>query len=160
MGLSPFGPPGTLRSGGTQSFKAPRYPGDWWDSVLSGPQVPWGLAGLSPFRPPGTLGTGEISSVTRSGTLGTGGSVLSAPQVPLGRLFSPIPSISFALFLQHPPFRNSDQPLYIGSHSGHYPPSPLRCVPSSFVATTAQPLIPSSTWVGLGVHTLRALSHF
>ena len=37
---------------------APRYPGDWRDSVFSGPHVPWGLVGLSHFRPPDTLKTG------------------------------------------------------------------------------------------------------
>ena len=56
-GLSPFSPPGTLGTVGTQPFQAPKYPGDWRDSVLSGPQVSWGLEGLSPFRPPGTLRT-------------------------------------------------------------------------------------------------------
>ena len=47
--------PRTRGTGGTQSLQAPRYPGDWRDSVLSDPQVPWGLAGLSPFSSPGTL---------------------------------------------------------------------------------------------------------
>ena len=53
-GTRPFCLPGTLGTGGTQSFQPPRYPGDWRGSVLSGPQVPLGLAGLSLFWPPGT----------------------------------------------------------------------------------------------------------
>ena len=47
--LSTFAPPGTLETGGTQHVWPPRYPGDWWDSVLSAPQVPYRLVGLSPF---------------------------------------------------------------------------------------------------------------
>ena len=58
--LSTFAPPGTLETGGTQYFWPPRYPVDWWDSVLSAPtfspQVPYGLVGLSPFAHQVTLG--------------------------------------------------------------------------------------------------------
>ena len=89
----------TLGTGGTQSFQAPRYrgdwrdssflppryPGDWRDSVLSASQVPWGLAGLSPFRPPGTLGTGGTESFQAPRyPEDSRNSVLSAPQVPCG----------------------------------------------------------------------------
>ena len=61
-GLSPFRPPGAVGTGGTQSFQAPLYPGDWRDSVFSAPRVDWGPAGLSHFRPPCTLGTGGTQS--------------------------------------------------------------------------------------------------
>ena len=61
-GLSPFRPPGAVGTGGTQSFQAPLYPGDWRDSVFSAPRVAWGPAGLSHFRPPCTLGTGGTQS--------------------------------------------------------------------------------------------------
>ena len=83
---------------GTQPFQAPRSSGDWWYSVLSGPRVPWGLAGLSPFSPPGTLGTGVTQSFQAPrypgdwrdsvlsappGTLRTGGTrVVSGPRYP------------------------------------------------------------------------------
>ena len=33
-----------IGTGGTQSFLAPRYPGYSWDSVVSAPQVPYGLS--------------------------------------------------------------------------------------------------------------------
>ena len=46
-----FQPPGTTRTGGTMSFQAPRNPEGWWDSVLSGSQLPWGLVGLYPLSP-------------------------------------------------------------------------------------------------------------
>ena len=81
-----------------QSFQAPRYPGDWRESVLSVPKVPWGLVGLSSFSPPGTLGTGGTQSFQAPRypkdwgtqffqapkyTLGTGGTqTLSAPRQP------------------------------------------------------------------------------
>ena len=42
-GTQSFQPPGTLETGGTQSFQPPRHPVDWWDSVISAPQAPWGL---------------------------------------------------------------------------------------------------------------------
>ena len=90
----------TLRTGEAPSFQAPWYPGDWWDSVLSDPQVPWELAGLlnhfspqvprgltgpSPFRPAGTLRTGGTQSSQLLGFPGDSrGSVLSTPQVPWG----------------------------------------------------------------------------
>ena len=61
-GLSPFGPSGTLRTGGTKSFwpsgtlrtggtQSFRPPGTLWTAGFSPfrPQVPCGLAGLSPF---------------------------------------------------------------------------------------------------------------
>ena len=108
-GLSPCSDLGTMVTGGTQSCHAPRYhgdwrnsvqyPGDWRDSVLSGPQVPWIFAGLSPFRPPGTLEWRDSVLSAPPGTLWTGGtqsfqpprhagdwrdSVLSDPQVSLG----------------------------------------------------------------------------
>ena len=53
---------GTLGAGWTQSCQVTRYPEDWRDSVLLGPEVPYGLAVLSLFRPPGTLGTGGTRS--------------------------------------------------------------------------------------------------
>ena len=51
----PFSPPGTLGTGGTQSFQPPRYPGDWRDAVLSTHKVTQELVGFSPFRRPGTI---------------------------------------------------------------------------------------------------------
>ena len=92
----------TLWTGGTQSFRPPRYPGDWRDAVLlpprypvdwrdsvlltprysgdcrdsdlSAPQVLCELVGLSPFNSPqGTLGTGGTQSFEPQGILGTGG---------------------------------------------------------------------------------------
>ena len=79
-GFSPFSPPGTLRTGGTQW-----YPGDLRDSVLSGPQVSWGLAGFSPLRPPGTLGTGWTQPFQPPRYLETGGTQsVQPPQVPWG----------------------------------------------------------------------------
>ena len=100
-GLSPFSPPGTLGTVGTQPFQAPKYPGDWRDSVLSGPQVSWGLEGLSPFRPPEVswklAGFSPFRPPRTLGTCGTQSlqgprrdpgdwqdSVLSGPQVPCG----------------------------------------------------------------------------
>ena len=82
MGLSPIRPPGSLRTGGAESCQALRYPGDWRDSVLLGPQVPWGLARLSPFRPLGTMGTGP------SRRTGTGGSLTRVPKAGTGTLTS------------------------------------------------------------------------
>ena len=71
-----FEAPGTLWTGGTQHFCPPRYPGDRRDSVLLAPQVPCGLVGLSPFsphfQPPGTLWTGGTQSFCPPGNLGTG----------------------------------------------------------------------------------------
>ena len=71
-GFCPFRSPGILRTSGTQVFQPPgtlrtggtvlSAPGDSRDSVLSGPHVPWGLAGLSPVSPSGTLGTGRTQS--------------------------------------------------------------------------------------------------
>ena len=53
-GLNPFGPPGTLWTGRTQSFCPPRYPEDWWDSVLLAPRYPvdWRDSVLSASRYP------------------------------------------------------------------------------------------------------------
>ena len=59
---SPFSPPGVLGAGETHSFQPLRYAWDWRYSILSAPQVSWGLAGLSPFRPPGSLATGGTQS--------------------------------------------------------------------------------------------------
>ena len=86
-------PPGTSHFGFL-------YSGDWRDSVVSTPQVPWGLAGLSPFRPPGTLETGrtqpynppryprdwrDLRHFSHQLLLGLAGlSPFSPPQVPWG----------------------------------------------------------------------------
>ena len=53
-GLSPFGPPGTLRTDGTQVLLAPRYPGEWRDSVFSATRYPvnWRDSVLSARRYP------------------------------------------------------------------------------------------------------------
>ena len=87
MGLSPFSPPVTL---GTQILLGPRYPEDWRNAVLFGPQVPLGLVRLSPFSrpgtlclPPGTLGTGG-TLYFQSPRYGTGGT--QSFQAPLGTL--------------------------------------------------------------------------
>ena len=40
---------------GLSSLSLPVAPADWWDSVLSAPEAPFGLVGLSPFSPSGTL---------------------------------------------------------------------------------------------------------
>lgn len=48
-GLSPFGPPGTLRTGGSQSFQPSNYPLNWGVSVILAPRVSVGL------RPPDGL---------------------------------------------------------------------------------------------------------
>ena len=99
-GLSPFGPPGTLRTDGTQVLLAPRYPGEWRDSVFSATRYPvnWRDSVLSARRytvdwrdsvllatryhldwwdsvvsvPPGTLWTGGTQSFRPSRNLGTG----------------------------------------------------------------------------------------
>ena len=47
--LSTYGPLGTVETGGTKYFWPPRYPVDWWDLVLSAPQVPYGLVDSSPY---------------------------------------------------------------------------------------------------------------
>ena len=52
--------PGTPEIGRAQFIQPPTHPWGWRDSVLSGPQVPWGLAGFGHFSPPGTLGTGYV----------------------------------------------------------------------------------------------------
>ena len=65
------------------SVQAPRYPMDWRDSVLSAPQVPWGLAGLIPFRPPCTLRSGGTHSFQAPRyPWDWQDSILSGPQVP------------------------------------------------------------------------------
>ena len=58
--LSPFGPPGTLKTGGTQSL-APTYPVDWRGSVLLPPPISRGLAGLSPLGPQVPCGRARLS---------------------------------------------------------------------------------------------------
>ena len=84
-GLSLFRPTATLRTGGTQLFQPPRYPGDRRHSVLLGLQVPWGLTGLSSFSPPRTRGTGGTQSFQAHGyPADWRNPVLSAPQVPWG----------------------------------------------------------------------------
>ena len=81
--LSLCSSPGTLGAGSTQSLQPPTYPGDWRDSVLSGPQVPYGLAGISSFNPPSTLGTdGTQSCQPPRYPEDWRDSVLLGPQVP------------------------------------------------------------------------------
>ena len=79
--LSPFGPPGTLKTGGTQSFCPPRYPEDWRDSVLWAPRYP--VDGrdsvLVSFSPPGTLWIGWTQSFQAPGTLWTCGTQYVLP---------------------------------------------------------------------------------
>ena len=65
-----------LKSEGRQSTSPPGishfsflYSWDWWNSVLSVPQVPWGLAGLGYFSPQVYLADWR-------------GSVILAPQAP------------------------------------------------------------------------------
>ena len=71
---------GTLWTGGTQSFGAPRYPEDWRDSVLSA----CGLAGLSLLEPPGTPRTGGTQFFGAPRYPGDWrDSVLSAPRYPV-----------------------------------------------------------------------------
>ena len=67
VGPIPSRPPGTLRIGGTQFRRAPRYPEDSGDSVPSVPKVHRGLVGLSPFNLPGTLETGGTQSFQAPG---------------------------------------------------------------------------------------------
>ncbi|CAM9565913.1 unnamed protein product, partial [Laminaria digitata] len=67
-----------------------------------------------------------------------------------------LPSIVFALLLQLAPFRNSDP----GSHSGRSSPSPLRCMPSCFIARRVQHFLASSTRVELCMHTTTMLGAF
>ena len=100
--LSPFRTPGTPATGGTQFLQPPKYSGDWrdsvisaprypwdcWDPVISGSQIPLGLAGLSPFRLPATLaGTGGTQSfqAPRYPCWDWRDSVISAPKLPWGR---------------------------------------------------------------------------
>ena len=59
MGHRPYRAPGTLSTGGTQSFLAHRYQWDWWYSIL--------------FAPPGTQGTGGTLSFWDSSYQRTGG---------------------------------------------------------------------------------------
>ena len=70
--LSPFSPPRTLGSGGTQSFHAPKHPWNWRDSVRSGPQVALGLAGLAISAPQVPLGRARLSHFSPPSTLETG----------------------------------------------------------------------------------------
>ena len=60
-GLNTFSPYVPFWTGGTQYVCPPRYPGDWWDSVILAPQVPYGLVGLSSFGDHGTLGPGSTA---------------------------------------------------------------------------------------------------
>ena len=63
-------PPDTLGTGGSLSSQHTKYSGDWQDSILSAPQVPWGLA------------DSVLSGL--QATTDWHDSVLSAPQVPHG----------------------------------------------------------------------------
>ena len=83
--LSPFSPPRTLGSGGTQAFHAPKHPWNWRDSVRSGPQVALGLAGLAISAPQVPLGRARLSHFSPPSTLETGSSeglLLGSHRVP------------------------------------------------------------------------------
>ena len=75
---------GTLWTGGTQSFGAPRYPEDWRDSVLLAPRYPvdWRDSVLSATRYPVDW-RDSVLSATRY-PVDWRDSVLSAYQVPWG----------------------------------------------------------------------------